>query len=155
MEQQSSEAGLRNLNPMFYWRNVMSGGNNIPYVLAVCDTTDEQLQILELANHTKANYMVENSGDCPIVGSLQANFATRNKDLYTREERDQMWKKIDVLYYKGDDLMEILPAMLSGVSVVKTLKELENVISQPFEPLTRINNFEKGKEILENSLRLC
>lgn len=154
MERNLEQDGLNTLDPMIYWRNVISGGGKLmPTVLAICDDIEEQEQLRDLAERTKANFIVETTNGL-VLASLLINFISRAKDMYIGDERDKMWKRIDVLYYNGDDPLEYLPAMLSGVTVVDSVAKIENALDGLGGSLTRIDNYEKGKALLDKLLML-
>lgn len=123
----------------------------MPVVLAICDDVKTQEQIYRLSEKTKANFIVET--DCSIIlASLSMNFMSRSKDMYVGEARDKMWKKIDILFYEGDNPLEFLPALLSGVVVVNSIDDLESALSKPLDSLVRVSNYERGKAMLDNLL---
>lgn len=154
MEQNLEKDGLRNLDPMIYWRNVISGGGSLmPTVLAICDSLEEQKQLLELSEKTKANFIVETTGGL-VIAALNLNFMSRARDMYVGEERNKMWRKVDILFYNGGDPLEYLPALLSGVTVVDCVDKIPQAIRELNGSLTRIDNYEKGKTFLDKLLML-
>lgn len=154
MEQNLEKDGLKNLDPMVYWRNVISGGGSLmPTVLAICDNFEEQKQLLKLSEKTKANFIIETTCEL-VLAALNLNFMSRSRDMYAGEERDKMWRKVDILFYDGDDPLEYLPALLSGVTVVERVDQIPKALGELDGSLTRIDNYEKGKELLDKLLML-
>lgn len=137
------------LNPMQLWRCVMEAKPHTkPVILIVCHGGSIKSPIMEILAQPWIccpKFIIEVSAIANFLSNTFLNNIVEVRPPLNSWERQKEWKKID--YILGGDFEE--EALLAGVSVLKSPKELKEVLSRPwtFNRICRIENFEKGKSL--------
>lgn len=152
--QQSTQNGLENLNVAHYYKNVLKHAEkNFPVFLVIVeslnDYKDNVARYLEKTNHKV--YVLANTDIIDYI--YKSNIIFIHKDRLSDDDLDRLYQECDYFYYPGEDLKIILPPMLSGVTPIQHFTLLWAALEAgvPQNKHTRIDNFERAKELLDKS----
>lgn len=154
---QHLETFLKNLNPMVYWRNVIGGGGHIKPKILVIDYGGDLGELYFLVERLASNrtFVIETESQLRVesLSINSTNIVYSPADAYVGAERDKMWKQFDYLVCQKNDYEQILPALLSGVTVCYSLEELSQKLENDnHDSLARVDNYECGKALFDKLL---
>lgn len=144
MEPESQK--LKNLNPMFYWKNVIQKfRREQPEIRIILDDFDEKQFSDIISGNKEIIFKLEN--DTKKIQNFP-NLYTVWLNNNLEDNRIHDYKTTD--YLVCDDTFLCLQAQLNGVEIIRNLDELQQKIPQirVRNSIERIETWEKAREVL-------
>ena len=137
---------LKNLNPMFYWKNVIQKFHREqPEIRIILNDFDEK-QLSDIVSSNKEIIFKLENDTKKIQNFPNLYMIWLNNNL--EDNRIHDYKTTD--YLVCDDVFLCLQAQLKGVEIIRNRDELQHKISQirVRNSIERIETWEKAKEVL-------
>lgn len=156
MEQDYNNNGLKNLNPNYFWQNVLiKQEKSLPtFLIKSNDNIDEILNIIK--PFTKRNKVIIELRNTEVNIGYIFGVTYRLEGQIEGNQRDKSWANIDYLMDFTDNLEDKLKAGLSGVKLLTNTRDLREHLenSKVLKSVDRVNNFEATKAVLDNLLKV-
>lgn len=155
MLQELEKNGLKNLEPMDFWKNVIVKHKHYkPRVLLMLDSIRDNLAVVEIAQkHSECDFMIE-TPEVENVGWLGRNISYRVKNQYREDRRN--WANFDCVFGNEKDL-DWVKVGLSGADVVFGIDGLKEYLKRPrvLSSVERVENFDRIKNIVDKVKKDC
>ena len=156
MEQDYNNNGLKNLNPSYFWQNVLiKQEKSLPTFLI--KSNDNIAEILDIVKpFTKRNKVIIELRNTEVNIGYILGVTYRLEGQIEGNQRDKSWANIDYLMDFTDNLEDMLKAGLSGVRILGSVQELKDNLenSKVLESVDRVTNFEATKAVLDKLLKV-
>lgn len=149
MEVELNKSGLKNLDPMAYWKYVMAVKRGKPCVV-IFDIFPEELEYLA-KKYPLVDFVIEakDYDDIP-KGQTCPNIIYRWRDNLSEKEWLNRWRWTDCLLCNENVLEYWIRAKLCGVKCVFDISDLNDFLENAhvLNSIERIENWEYAKSLL-------
>lgn len=156
MEQDYDENGLKNLNPSYFWQNVLiKQEKSLPtFLIKSNDNIDEILDIIK--PFIKRNKVIIELRNTEINIGYIFGVTYRLEGQIEGNQRDKSWAGIDYLMDFTQNTEDMFKAGLSGVRILGSMEELKDNLenSKVLESIDRVTNFEAIKAVLDKVFKV-
>lgn len=149
MEQKFGASGLRNLDPMYFWKYVMAKKREHPCVV-IYNYKPEKL-LIWAKEHPRVNFIVESDKVPGGIDVFIHNTVYRWMEGMSYDEWLRRWNWTDYVLCDENDKEYWIQAQLCGVTPLFRDKDLEKVLNdiQPLDSVQRIDNWEQARNYLD------